>query len=39
MARIVVGDAGRKQTALPLDGRSLETFELAEGFEYAFFAS
>ena len=34
----VVGDTGREQGALPLDGRGLVAFELVQGFEYAFFA-
>src|SRR5271170_3221998 len=38
MARIVVGDARRKQSTFPLDGRGLEPFEPAEGFEDALFA-
>jgi len=37
-AGIVVGDAGGKEGAFPFDGRGLEAFELAEGFEDAFFA-
>ena len=37
-AGIVVGDAGGEEGALPLDGGGLEAFELAEGFEDAFFA-
>ena len=32
-AGIVVGDAGRQECALPLDGGSLKAFELAEGFD------
>ena len=38
MTEVVAGDARRKQGALPFDGRGFETFELAEGFENAFFA-
>ena len=37
-ARLVVGDAGGKEGALPFDGGSLEAFELAQRFEDAFFA-
>ena len=37
-AGIVVGDAGGEEGALPLDGGGFEAFELAEGFEDAFFA-
>ena len=36
-ARVVVGDAGRKQRTLPLDSRSLEAFKLRESFEDALF--
>ena len=37
-AGVVVGDAGGEKGALPLDGGGFEAFELAEGFEDAFFA-
>src|SRR5271170_1927236 len=37
-ARVVVGDAGGEEGALPFDGRSLEAFELAESFEDSLFA-
>src|SRR5579859_7005920 len=36
-AGIVVGDARRKEGALPLDGGSFEAFELVEGLEETFF--
>jgi hypothetical protein len=35
---IVVGDAGRQQRALPLDGGGLETFELVQRLQDALFA-
>jgi len=37
-AGVVVGDASRKEGALPLDGGGFEAFELVEGFEDTFFA-
>ncbi len=37
-AWVVVGDAGREKRAFPLDSWGFEAFELAEGFEDAFFA-
>ena len=37
-AGVVVGDAGGKEGALPLDGRGFEAFELVEGFEDALLA-
>ena len=38
VARVVVGDAGGEEGALPLDGGGFEAFELREGFEDALFA-
>jgi hypothetical protein len=37
-ARVVVGDAGGEEGALPFDGGGFEALELAEGVEDTFFA-
>ena len=37
-ARVVVGDAGGEERALPLDGGGFEAFELFDRREHAFFA-
>ena len=38
VARVIVGDAGGEEGALPLDRRGFEAFELGKRFEDAFFA-